>query len=69
MGVPAVMTKFQPETSAAAVSYSVSCRVQRPDKRCFESMWVDINRGCDLRDQLQELFPRNLFDRLRTALI
>ena len=69
LGMPAVVTKFQPETSAAAVSYPVSCCVQCADKCCFESLRVDVNRDCDLRDQLQELFPRNLGDRLRTDLI
>lgn len=69
--MPAVVTKLQPDApAAAAASYSVSCRVQRPDKCCLESLGVDINLGRYLRNQLQELFSGNLGDRLmRTGLV
>ena len=68
--MPAVMTKLQPDTPAAgAASYSVSCRVQRSDKCCLESLGVDIDLGRYLRNQLQELFSGNLRNRLRTGLV
>ena len=54
-GMPAVVTKFQPESSP--VSYPVSWCIQGHDKCCFKSLGVDINGGCNLRDQLHKLFP------------